>query len=74
MIEMDVGLVQMAEFKIEICKIENAFREKGLTTNNYRIVLSELLNRSLQRNYKSLKRNVRFVNNCNEPTLFKEEG
>lgn len=70
---IDVGLVQMSELKIEMGKIENAFREKGLTTNNWRLVLSELLTNSLQKTYKSQKGNVKLMRDSDEPTLFKEE-
>ena len=67
---IDVGLVQMSELKIELCKVELVFREKGLTTNNWRLVLSELLTRSLQKTYKSQKGNVKLLRGGDEPGLF----
>ena len=70
---IDVGLVQMSELKTELGKVENDFREKGLTTNNWRLVLSELLTRSLQKTYKSQKGNVKLLRGGDEPTLFEEE-
>ncbi len=67
---IDVGLVQMSELKTELGRVEASFREKGLTTNNWRLVLSELLTNSLQKTYKSQKGNVKLVRGGDEPGLF----
>ncbi|HEA68640.1 MAG TPA: hypothetical protein ENI07_17715 [Desulfobacterales bacterium] len=70
---IDVGLVQMSELEIEIVKIELKFRKKGLTTNNFRIVLSRLLHAACLKTYKSQKGNVKLVRSSDEQTLFEEE-
>ncbi len=67
---IDVGRVQMSELKTELGKVEADFRERGLTTNNWRLVLSELLTNSLQKTYKSQKGNVKLVRGGDEPGLF----
>lgn len=52
--EWHKGQLRISEFKLEVMKLSNRMG-KGLTRHEYRIALSELLNRDLCNTYRPKK-------------------
>lgn len=50
------GWLRITDFKSEILKLKLNHEEKGLTRHEYRIALSELLNRNLLDMYRPKKK------------------
>ena len=50
------GWLRITEFKLEILKLKLNHEEKGLTRHEYRIALSDLLDRNLLDTYRPKKK------------------